>query len=266
MLEFEFLTIFTCNEISLDSIYFFLPFENVQTLLVGCTKIGHGPDSAHGQYLANPWDIIIYHHTYTSLNFSTFRILEKYPVSWNISSEGPINRHLFYFGFRLCYVQSLISLLICWEGFTSLQSLLVNKTSTCIPDCKPVSLSLLLSEGSKCRVLWPRPGRIKRPKSDSFRWVTAVSCIFYNKGADLYCSLILFLQLTGHQGFLNAEVEMVIFFFFFWFLGLHLQHMEIPRLGIKSELQLLAYTTATAMPDPRQVCDLTPQLTAMPDP
>ena len=34
---------------------------------------------------------------------------------------------------------------------------------------------------------------------------------------------------------------------FFWsFLGPHLGHMEVPRLGFKSELQLLAYTTATA--------------------
>ena len=39
------------------------------------------------------------------------------------------------------------------------------------------------------------------------------------------------------------------FLFFFFFLGLHLPHMEVPRLGVKSELQLLAYATATAMPD-----------------
>uniref|UniRef100_A0A8D1MKD3 Uncharacterized protein n=1 Tax=Sus scrofa TaxID=9823 RepID=A0A8D1MKD3_PIG len=32
--------------------------------------------------------------------------------------------------------------------------------------------------------------------------------------------------------------------------------MEVPRLGIKSELPLLAYTTATATPDPSQICDL----------
>ena len=41
-----------------------------------------------------------------------------------------------------------------------------------------------------------------------------------------------------------------IFFFFFVSLGLHLQHMEIPRLGVKLELELPAYSTATAMPDP----------------
>ena len=34
------------------------------------------------------------------------------------------------------------------------------------------------------------------------------------------------------------------------FLGLPPRHMEVPRLGVESELQLLAYTTATAMPDP----------------
>ena len=32
--------------------------------------------------------------------------------------------------------------------------------------------------------------------------------------------------------------------------------MEVPRLGIESELQPLAYITATAMPDPSHVCDL----------
>ena len=35
-----------------------------------------------------------------------------------------------------------------------------------------------------------------------------------------------------------------------------LQSMEVPKLGIKSEPQLLAYTTATAMRDPKCVCKL----------
>ena len=43
---------------------------------------------------------------------------------------------------------------------------------------------------------------------------------------------------------------------FFGFLGPHLWHMEVPRLGVESELQLLAYTTATAMRDLSLVCDL----------
>ena len=40
--------------------------------------------------------------------------------------------------------------------------------------------------------------------------------------------------------------------------------MEVPGLGVESELQLPAYATATATPDPSHVC--TPQLMAMPDP
>ena len=37
---------------------------------------------------------------------------------------------------------------------------------------------------------------------------------------------------------------------FLLFSGPHPWHMEVPRLGVESELQLLAYTTATAMPVP----------------
>ena len=45
--------------------------------------------------------------------------------------------------------------------------------------------------------------------------------------------------------------------FFLHFLGgPHLWHMEVPRLGTELELQLPAYTTAIAMPDPSHVCDL----------
>ena len=45
-------------------------------------------------------------------------------------------------------------------------------------------------------------------------------------------------------------------FFFSFFLWLYLQHMEAPRLGVKSELQLPAYPTATAMPHPNCICNL----------
>ena len=44
--------------------------------------------------------------------------------------------------------------------------------------------------------------------------------------------------------------------FFFFFLGLYLWHMEVPRLGIKWELQPLAYTTAIATQDPSCICNL----------
>ena len=45
-------------------------------------------------------------------------------------------------------------------------------------------------------------------------------------------------------------------FFFLRFLGLQVLQMEVPRLGVKLELQLPAYATATAMQDPNCVCDL----------
>jgi len=38
--------------------------------------------------------------------------------------------------------------------------------------------------------------------------------------------------------------------FFFSHFGPHLWHMEIPRLEVESELQLLVYTTTQARPDP----------------
>ena len=42
----------------------------------------------------------------------------------------------------------------------------------------------------------------------------------------------------------------------FCLLGPHLQHMKVPKRGVKSELQLLAYATAIAMPDLSHVYDL----------
>ena len=55
----------------------------------------------------------------------------------------------------------------------------------------------------------------------------------------------------------DGELYLFIFYFFV-FLGPHHRHMEVPRLGVKSELQLPAYTTAaaTAMPDRNRVCNL----------
>ena len=62
------------------------------------------------------------------------------------------------------------------------------------------------------------------------------------------------------------------FVFFFWFvfcfLGPHLWHMEVPRLGVESELQLLSYTTVIAMQDRRHICNLhhSSQQCQIPDP
>ena len=45
-----------------------------------------------------------------------------------------------------------------------------------------------------------------------------------------------------------------LFIYLFAFLGLRVWHMEVPRLGVELELQLLAYTTA--MPGLSSVCNL----------
>ena len=45
-------------------------------------------------------------------------------------------------------------------------------------------------------------------------------------------------------------------YIFFDFLVMHLQHMEVPRLGVELELQLLAYARATATWDPNRVSKL----------
>ena len=49
------------------------------------------------------------------------------------------------------------------------------------------------------------------------------------------------------------SVSFVLPFSFLW---PHPWHIVVPRLGIKSELQLQAHTTATAMPDLSHICDL----------
>ena len=54
--------------------------------------------------------------------------------------------------------------------------------------------------------------------------------------------------------YVNSQI--LLNFFFFVFLGLHLRHMDVPRLGVESKLQLQACTTATATQDPSRVCNL----------
>ena len=44
--------------------------------------------------------------------------------------------------------------------------------------------------------------------------------------------------------------------FLLLFLGLHLWHMEVPKLWVELELLQLASTTARATQDPSHICDL----------
>ena len=51
-------------------------------------------------------------------------------------------------------------------------------------------------------------------------------------------------------------VEYFIIIIIILFLGWHVRHMEVPRLGVQLELQLLVYTTATATQDLSRFGDL----------
>ena len=53
-----------------------------------------------------------------------------------------------------------------------------------------------------------------------------------------------------------SNVLSLSLFFFLVFLEQQVQHVEVLRLGVESELQLSTYTTATAMWDPSHICDL----------
>ena len=59
---------------------------------------------------------------------------------------------------------------------------------------------------------------------------------------------------TGFRG--KEAGRCLPYLFFFFFLELHLRHMQVPRLGLELELQLLAYITATAVSDLSLICDL----------
>ena len=82
-------------------------------------------------------------------------------------------------------------------------------------------------------------------------WIALFSCCFLPvlHGHHFYSFPIL----------LPTWVLGLLFVFFclllFCFLGLHLWHVEVPRPGVQSELQLPAYTPATATSDPSHVCD-----------
>ena len=53
----------------------------------------------------------------------------------------------------------------------------------------------------------------------------------------------------------ERETENQSLFFFFSLLQLHLQHMEVPGLGVRIGAAAEAYATTMATPDPSLICD-----------
>ena len=74
---------------------------------------------------------------------------------------------------------------------------------------------------------------------------------------DYVCQSYFTLKIIcDYSAFLPVTLKISFLFFFFGFLGLPPRHMVVPRLGVESELQLSAYSTATATRDPSCICDL----------
>ena len=74
----------------------------------------------------------------------------------------------------------------------------------------------------------------------------------------LFFSIIAYCKILNIVPYVICKSLLLIclFIYLFCFLGLHPQHMEVPRLGVELELQLLACATATAAQDPSHICDL----------
>ena len=51
-------------------------------------------------------------------------------------------------------------------------------------------------------------------------------------------------------------MHFIYFYFIFLLFSAAPGHMEVPKLGVKSELQLPSYATVIAMPDPSCIWDL----------
>ena len=54
----------------------------------------------------------------------------------------------------------------------------------------------------------------------------------------------------------SRRILAAFIYLFIFLLRPYLWHMEVSRLGVKSELQLPTYTTATATPDVSRICNL----------
>ena len=78
-----------------------------------------------------------------------------------------------------------------------------------------------------------------------------------NKTTVIFCSFYLYMN-----GLLKVRVLIIGYSLYFrvqttfFFIGSHLWHIEVLRLGVELELQLLANATAIAMPDLSHVCDV----------
>ena len=74
------------------------------------------------------------------------------------------------------------------------------------------------------------------------------SMSYWNNPGNSFYSGVPGFRLAQHQHSLCKKNFVVVF------LGPHLRHVEVPRIGVELELQLPAYTTATEIRDPSELC------------
>ena len=96
-------------------------------------------------------------------------------------------------------------------------------------------------------------------------WLTRFSVFFI-----LFYFILLYFTILFYFIYFTILSYFILFYFilfyFILFLEPHRRHMEIPRLGVKSELELPAYTTATAMWGRSHVCYHSSQQCQIPNP
>ena len=108
-------------------------------------------------------------------------------------------------------------------------------------------------------IYWPFGVTAKCPAHFVFWFSVPLHLICRYSLPILELSVFAVISIILHLGLFTCNMmpyDILKFLIFFFFLWLHLWHMEVPRLGLKSELQLLAYITATTTPDPSRICDL----------
>ena len=88
-----------------------------------------------------------------------------------------------------------------------------------------------------------------------YTFAKCVFRIYWDLRLVTFCFLV-----TGY----DLDLFYFYFYYIFFFLGLYLWYMEVPRLGVKWELQLPVYTTATL--DPSHISDLGHRLQLDPQP
>ena len=96
---------------------------------------------------------------------------------------------------------------------------------------------------------------MKKPKTNYVKWLAhdhTASCTVFIKTQNFPTCYMVLSQ--PHLLLSSLKDCFVFLFLFFCFLGLHLLHMEVPRLGGEQELQLQAHATATS--DLSHICDL----------